>query len=297
MIFKALKKVQISFLRVTNLEPGKPTSEKVSASVISDSDGTRQQLEKLLISDSDYDGLSSLREVLGQHDQVVHFFNHVSMLSWIPAFTYYLNRISETGFGYRKWHLVYNPLFAKNPIMQRLIKLAGMNEHQSYGGLLRGIREKTITDLFVAPEGANCIFGKTEEIRPFITHMTLDLVLRTEMPLLLTVHQGSEAWSKSVKLSPRLLSLLELVDQKIWRSICFNKNKSLALLSNSPYLSWFHFPRRIASFRMKSELFPLDYAYYQSLSGNEIQEYLQEESEKIRQRMQAIYDGFDRTPL
>jgi hypothetical protein len=70
--------------------------------------------------------------------------------------------------------------------------------------LVQHFEELGTADLVVFPEGSNCFFGDPMSLQPFRSDRFVEISMRTNTPILLCVHRGSERWGLNVPLTENL---------------------------------------------------------------------------------------------
>jgi hypothetical protein len=140
-----------------------------------------------------------LDEVLEENKRLVVVFNHSSPLSWIPGPCLLTAHLCARGGGYRKPIAVMDRFFYSVPILRMLAKFVTQSDRAlKFHELVAHFERLDDADLVVFPEGSNCFFGPPDQIQPFRSNRFVEIAMRTQTPLLICVHRGSEEWGLSL---------------------------------------------------------------------------------------------------
>lgn len=223
----------------------------------------------------------SLSEIFFKHKKLIAIFNHSAPLSWIPVAAMITKVACEAGGGGRRPMGVLDRFFFKMPVLRPVARyLAQGSRSPDFSELVRRFAEEDNLDLALFPEGSNCFFGPPEEIQPFRSNRFVELAIRTDTPLLICVHRGSEHWGQVVRIragqsdiAQRLIALISPQLQK------------------SGVLTVPTWPGRMPVFRMTCELYhpTLKLADVDALTPARRNRALSEEARKVRQRMREMF--------
>lgn len=213
-----------------------------------------------------------LESILKEHPKLVVAINHGSAAAPAPVISGVIDNFLKSGGADRKPLLIVWRAFYKVPILKYLIKyISQVDGALTAGEFLHKFQYEGFTDLFVLPEGENCMFGDNDEITPFLSPKFIEFAVRANAPVLVVVHEGTEKMSTPYKFEEKQLNLMRWLPQRQ-----FN------LLKNSRVLNYPHF------FETNIDKVRLYYRLYQpALIGKQ----LSEDEQKRKQQLQAEADN------
>lgn len=228
-----------------------------------------------------FDSRPELGAILKENPHLVLAVSHGSPLSWIPAVSLLTVEAVRAEGGSRKPVGVVDRFFFEARVLRPLGRfLTQSDQSPGFESLLEKFRSDEASDLVIFPEGANSFFGDLSRIQPFRSPRFVELAVRAGVPILIVVHEGSEAWSKTLKLPDLLLQTVRLFP-RFARPRWFRDGK----LNLPAALT------RMEHFQMRCEL------YRPALKASELSENQAErrrqigrEAEKIRARMQELLE-------
>lgn len=146
-----------------------------------------------------------LDQVLSENPRLIVAFNHASPLSWIPAPCLLTAQLAARGGGSRRPIAVMDRFFYSLPGLKEVAKFITQSDRPfRFEELVRHFEELGTADLVVFPEGSNCFFGDPSGLQPFRSDRFVEISMRTNTPILLCVHRGSEGWGVNVPLTENL---------------------------------------------------------------------------------------------
>lgn len=208
--------------------------------------------------------------------------NHATPLSWIPAISLLAPEAARQGGGDRTPMGVVDKFFYSNPLTQPIAEyMTQSKEPLGFEELLTHFQVEERRDLVIFPEGARTFFGDLTQIQPFRSPRFVELAIRTQAPILLAIHRGSETWNLDVPL-PREWGALLMPFSRF-----FGQGLLEAGALNLPILL-----KKIPHFRMKLHLYkPQLQADQLSSDEAERRSQLEAEAQSIRKIMQEMYDS------
>lgn len=146
-----------------------------------------------------------LDQLMSEHPRLIVAFNHASPLSWIPAPCLLTAQLAARGGGSRRPIAVMDRFFYSLPGFKDVAKFIAQSDRPlRFEELVQRFEELGTADLVVFPEGSNCFFGDPMSLQPFRSDRFVEISMRTNTPILLCVHRGSERWGLNVPLTENL---------------------------------------------------------------------------------------------
>jgi hypothetical protein len=146
-----------------------------------------------------------LDQLMSEHPRLIVAFNHASPLSWIPAPCLLTAQLAARGGGSRRPIAVMDRFFYSLPGLKDVAKFITQSDRPlRFEELVQHFEELGTADLVVFPEGSNCFFGDPMSLQPFRSDRFVEISMRTNTPILLCVHRGSERWGLNVPLTENL---------------------------------------------------------------------------------------------
>ncbi|MFN7454895.1 MAG: hypothetical protein ACK5RO_09580 [Pseudobdellovibrionaceae bacterium] len=219
-----------------------------------------------------------LQQIL-QNPKLLVLVNHSTPLSWIPSVALLCNKVVGSGGGHRKPRGIADRWFYSNPFTTVLAEyLTQSSKPETFEEIVSHFSEAKDTDLVIFPEGANTFFGELSEIQPFRSSKFIEISIRTQAPMLLVVHKGSENWSVPLAVPSAWAMYLGAFAPFFAKQI--ESGKSLN----------FPFPvQKIQDFKMSVRLYtPALYESDLSENSFERKNQLETEAEQVREIMQEM---------
>lgn len=148
--------------------------------------------------------------------------------------------------------------------------------------IVRYFEEREFTDLCLAPEGQNSIFGDPAEIREFTSPRFVELAVRLEAPILLSVAVGMEAWARKIPMPD--LSMMDPIVRRISHTLADSLPEQHTLCLP---ISFEKIPTLRHGFALYRPGFSL--ADLEGLGGWERKALIREEADRVREAMTALY--------
>jgi hypothetical protein len=166
----------------------------------------------------------NLERVLSQYPKLICVANHGTAPAPFAAIPAILDQFMKSGGGQRKPLLVMWRGFYKVPLIRRLVQYITQIDHaMKASDFLYKLEHEGFTDLFVMPEGENCIFGDGDHINPFLTPKFIEIAIKLNIPVLVAVHNGTEKMAIPFHLNDRDVHLLRWLPKDIHRRIRLQK--------------------------------------------------------------------------
>jgi hypothetical protein len=235
-----------------------------------------------------------LDEMMSRHPRLIVAFNHASPLSWIPAPCLLTAQLAARGGGSRRPIAVMDRFFYSLPGLKDVAKFITQSDRPlRFEELVQHFEELGTADLVVFPEGSNCFFGDPMSLQPFRSDRFVEIAMRTNTPILLCVHRGSERWGINVPLTENLttkiseLPLPSFVQKFIGNRLKENGGLTVPLP-----------PTPMAQFSMYTRIFypqvPNDLSRSQAdFSSHEWREQVSIQASKVHQEMRSMLDHLD----
>ncbi|PIS11720.1 MAG: hypothetical protein COT73_02515 [Bdellovibrio sp. CG10_big_fil_rev_8_21_14_0_10_47_8] len=214
-----------------------------------------------------------------EQPRLIAVVNHATPLSWMPAMCTLALEVMKAGGGDRCPRGVVDKWFYTNPVTKTIAEyLTQSDQHMNFDDLVRNFQDSQKTDLIIFPEGAHAMFGDVGEIRTFRSHRFIEISLRTQSPILLAVHRGSEGWSVPLHIPPEWSAWIRPFSK------FFGEHLPSMQSLNFPMI-----PEKMGHFSMTCELYEPGITL-QDLSEDIVERKAQlaTEAEHIRQRMSEI---------
>ena len=223
-----------------------------------------------------------LSEII-KNPRLVVILNHATPLSWIPAIGLLTSEFVKAGGGDRKPLGIADKWLFSNPLTRPLAQyLTQCDRHLNFEELIEKFHSEDHADLALMPEGANTFFGDNFQIQKFRSPKFIEIAVRSEAPLLIVVHKGTENWSLPLQLP------VEWAQYVLPFSQFFGQRLQNAEPINIPLI-----PHKIPRFAMACELYRPDLKIA-DLNQDPVARMVQlgEEAEKIRAVMNRLLDSF-----
>jgi hypothetical protein len=231
------------------------------------------------------------RRTLNEHPRLIMTVIHGGLISWLPFALAMIQATLEVDQDRRMAGTIH-PIVWKVPGLRRLAAaLTGAEQPYTFPELLAGLTEGSSVDYYAFPESEYCLYGDLTEVKPFRFHGFIELSVRAQVPMLLVAQRGSERWYFPVDMSERLFPLLAAVPPSAFEKVELNKENALAQVKTYHYVN-VPVPLRRIPLDIAFELYYPEY-YKTGLpeSFKERRRALAAEGERIRERMQAMYNA------
>ena len=221
----------------------------------------------------------SLEEVFQEHPRLIAVLSHSTPLSWVPAACLLGHYACLAGGAERTPLGIMDRFFFRIPLIRYIAEyVTQSSKPMSFDELKESFQTMSHADAIVFPEGSNCFFGSPDVIQPFRSPRFVELSIRTNTPILLAVHHGSENWAAALKFSEQAMTVTKYMPDFLAKRI----NKSGIFALPLP-------PRKIPYFRMLCELYePKLKLTDLKEDSSELKLQIELESEQIRQRMAEL---------
>ena len=174
------------------------------------------QVMQRLVKHTRFRSRPGLAEILESHPRLVIVFNHAAPLSWLPAIALLTSHACAKGGGARRPTGVMDRFFFAVPGLRVLVHQLTQSDHPlGFHELIAKFKSSVGTDIVIFPEGSNCFFGHPENVQPFRSPRFVELAIRSETPILLCAHRGSESWAKVVNVDPVWLSKIDVLPKVV----------------------------------------------------------------------------------
>ncbi|WP_369600190.1 hypothetical protein AAIA72_10065 [Hahella sp. SMD15-11] len=150
-----------------------------------------------------------LTTLLGRHPRLVVALNHGPMLGPLAGLVAMSDLFCRHGGADRRPFGITWRQFYRIPVARQIFSYLTQVDHAiDFNEALQLLRSGEATDCVIMPEGQNCNFGDNRHIQPFLSPRFLELAIRAQVPVLIGVHHGSQAWERVVTVNDRVLAAL-----------------------------------------------------------------------------------------
>lgn len=252
--------------------------EKKHLRKLSDYETLTSKVLSLVAKDTRFFSEPRLDLILSKYPRLIVVFSHSSPLSWIPAPCLLASHLLARGGGGRTPISVMDRFFYTLPGLKQLAKYITQSETPlSFRELVHHFQRLETADLVVFPEGSNSFFGEPSQLQPFRSARFVEIAIRTNTPLLLAVHRGSEDWGKALQLNRRWFDFVPAFAQ----GLVGRRLRERAVLT-VPLL-----PKRMSLFSMCCELYECETTTLADEPALRHQQ-IRDESDRIHVHMQAM---------
>lgn len=232
-----------------------------------------------------HDSSEDIHAILQAHPKLVVAMNHGPMAGPVAGSIAMMDQYSKNNGNARVPMIIAWRGFYHIPLVKHLIRyMSQVKMPFNLDGFVKQMTDKGVTDLFVMPEGENCAYGNGLDIEPFLSPRFVELAVKSNTPILIAVHTGSERWSNIIPVSERLNPLLKYLPKKSYERIQATRQLNMAPLTLSAIPSL-----QVAFTLYEPEMSRADLEKENALA------LLTQESERIRERMQASVDRMKAT--
>lgn len=151
-----------------------------------------------------------LENILKAHPKLVIAVNHGSAAAPAPVLAGIIDNFLKHGGANRKPLMIVWRAFYKVPLLRHLVKyISQVNEGLSAKEFLQKFQHEGFTDLFVLPEGENCMLDDNEHVAPFLSPKFIEFAVRVHSPVLVVAHEGTEKMSTPFEFQENHMKLLK----------------------------------------------------------------------------------------
>lgn len=242
-------------------------------------------IRKRFIQQVSFTSEPALEKLLAANTRLIHVVSHGPMLGPWPVGAWMAQHIADSGGGERRPFAEAHRLLFNVPFVGDFISRTFNTEGPfRFEGVLQRLIEGELTDYIVLPEGDNCNFDDQDYLRDFRSHRYLELAIRAQVPLLLTVHRGTEAWSTAVRMDEFSMRALHLLAPILYHRLAQHR------IFNFPAL-----PTPIPHLRIASKLYtPKLTAAALPDDPTEVKALVREESHHVRGIMNDMLHALDK---
>lgn len=156
-----------------------------------------------------FEASDDLEDILARHPKLVLAINHGSAAAPAPVLAGIVDNFLKHGGANRKPLMIVWRTFYKVPLIRYLVKyISQVEEGLSAQEFLRKFQYEGFTDLFVLPEGENCMLDDNEHIAPFLSPKFVEFAVRVKSPILVVAHEGTEKLSTPFEFDDKHMTLL-----------------------------------------------------------------------------------------
>lgn len=161
-----------------------------------------------------------LTQILKRYPKLVCAINHGPSPAPFAAFTGIVDNYIKSGGSERKPIIIAWRGFYKVPIIRRLISYMTQADHgMTAEEFMQRMEKDGYTDLFVMPEGENCMFGDGDEIVSFLSPKFVEFALRLNVPILVVTHSGTEAMSTPFTFTGKDLNRMKWLPKRYFKTL------------------------------------------------------------------------------
>lgn len=246
------------------------------------------QLMQLMARETRFRAKPSLSEIIAEHPRLIVAMSHGSPLSWLPAACLLTAHVCARGGGGRRPIGVMDRFFFHVPGLKRMAHaLTQTSRSLSLFELSQCVESGECSDIVVFPEGSNCFFGRPDELQEFRSPKFVELAIQYDMPILVCVHRGSEAWARAIEVKDEVIEQLDLLPKFVF-DFLESRLRRTGLFA-LPLL-----PKPMDCFEMRVELYtPLLSKKDLFEDPIERREQLRAEAERVRASMQRMLAEID----
>jgi hypothetical protein len=235
------------------------------------------QLMLLLVKHTRFRSRPGLAEILEQNPRLVVVFNHSTPLSWLPAIALLTAHACARSGGARRPMGVMDRFFYSIPGLRMLAHQISQSDRPlSFHELIAKFRASHGSDIVIFPEGSNCFFGDPAVVQPFRSPRFVELAIRSETPILLCAHRGSESWARAIPVDAKWTDKLDLLPS-------FLSNFLGARLRATGLLALPMLPKPLDHFEMVCEL------YQPTISESDLDADSEKSREQIRHEADRVH--------
>jgi len=156
--------------------------------------------KKISISPSSED----LRSILKENKKLVVALNHGPMLAPGAVNVAIADIFLKNGGADRTPMGIIWKHFYKVPVLKNFVAyITQVEEAFNLDEFIDQFINKDYNDLMVMPEGENCCFGNGINIQPFLSPRFIEIAIRAETPILISIHHGTHVLASPLDVLPK----------------------------------------------------------------------------------------------
>ncbi len=240
-------------------------------------------LKKYYTSDIEiYKHSDDLETILKQHPKLVLAINHGSAAAPAPVLAGICDNFLKHGGAQRKPLMIVWRTFYKVPLIRHLVKyLSQVDEGLSAKEFLHKFQHEGFTDLFVLPEGENCMLDDNEHIAPFLSPKFIEFAVKANCPVLVVAHEGTEKMSTPIEFEENHMRLFKWLPLPPRHLNIFSRRKIL----NYPHFFETNIDRIVLYYKLFIPTLTLEQL---SHDAEQLRTQLNAESDKVYQLMSEM---------
>lgn len=173
-------------------------------------------VDRVVLSEKSQD----VARVLKKHPKLVVALNHGSMVGAMAGLMGMCDVYLKHAGGQRRPFGITWRNFYKLPGSRQLFAyLTQVNEGVNFSTAMKLLGDENFTDCCIMPEGELCNFGNGLDVQPFLSPRFIELAIRTNVPVLVLAHVGSEQWSYPMQIPDSLLGVGRLLPGNMQRAL------------------------------------------------------------------------------
>ncbi len=236
----------------------------------------RLYLDKIIISENS----QNLNLILKRNPKLVIALNHGPMAGALAGLIGIADVFQINGGGTRIPFGITWRNFYDFPVTKQILSyLTQVDKGVNVDEASHLLSNTEFTDCFIMPEGELCNFGNGLDIQPFLSPRFIELAIRSNTPVLITAHQGSENWAWPLSINNKLKPLFKWLPKNMQDS--FDESGIISI--PKPYR------------RKLGKLYMSFYLYRPKLKSTDLAEEMNErlkqlnvEADKVRKQMQKM---------
>lgn len=222
----------------------------------------------------------NLAAILLNHPKLVVAINHGPTIAPGIVNMALIDLFLKNGGADRTHIAVIWKYFYKVPVIRRMASyITQIDKAYTFDQFLKAFQQQQVNDLMVMPEGENCNFGNGIDIEPFLSPRFMEFAIRSNVPVLIAVHYGSQILQKSLPIHDQQMKYFKWLPQKDYLRLAETKRLSIPKLPKHQKASiWY-------SFKLYQPQITADQL---SNDDKERDRQLWHEAETVRQLMQTM---------
>ncbi len=198
-------------------------------------------------------GPFSWKDQLSSGKKTMFIINHGPAFGPWAFFCSIIPYIDDLGFGHIDFTGVPHPFMLSFP---RLYKYIGIKhkagKKYTISDYIELFTDHKLDALVVAPEGEHCFYGNGLDITPFRSPGSIEIALKADCDIILTIGKGFEIWHKNIKLNTTTRrGIFRLFTASVPTSFYFDHD----YIEKAKKLSVQRYPRRIRDFYVYSKIY------------------------------------------
>lgn len=115
----------------------------------------------------------------------------------------------DNGCGDISFSIIPHPILHRLPVTFNACSLpAGFKRRYSVVDYVSAFKDDNLDALVVAPEGEYCLYGNGIDIQPFRSPRSIEIALKADCEIVLSVASGFESWQKNIDIKSPFRRLL-----------------------------------------------------------------------------------------